>query len=204
MKKEFKMAIIATVVGVLVFAGISLYTVLSNKAPQISGEEADIIISEEKEDTTPTDLPPLEDDINLEAERGKITAYVDDQDILTQREMMSLRNHILFTEALTNFLNNAGYPSERIIISPEGAGYEGNTSYFKASVDGYEDVTLYVESYNVVDAFSFILTKGDTVIANSKEQYKKEAEERNRQLEEQYNEATEALGTEVVLDEDDD
>jgi hypothetical protein len=204
MKKELKMAIIATIAGVAVISGISIYTVLAEKNPEVVGEEADINISEESTAVISVSEEYFEGDKKLEEERGLITGYVDEKDVLMSKEMMSTRNHILFTEALTNFLNNSGYPSEEIVINPDNIGYEGSVSYFSAGVSGYDDLTLYVESYNTIDAFSFALLRGDTVIASSKEQYKEETEAYEKELENNYKEAASALGTEIILEEEED
>ncbi|SFU91002.1 hypothetical protein [Butyrivibrio sp. M55] len=204
MKKEVRTAIIVTIAGVVVVLGFSIYTVLSGKDEEVAGEESDINISVQgsMEASVPDEF--YEGDRLLENERGQITGYIDDQDVLMSKDMMSTRNHILFTEALTNFLNNSGYPSERIIIIPESAGSEGSVSHFTASVDGYDDITLYIESYNTIDAFSFVLLKGDVVVASSRDDYQKETESYIKGLEENYREAATSLSTEITLDVDDD
>lgn len=204
MKKEVKMAIIATITGVIVLAGFSIYTMLSNRTEKIVGEEANINISEESTIAISVPEEYFEGDRKLEEERGQITGYIDEEDILLSKDMMSTRNHILFTEAITNFLNNSGYSSEYITINPESAGFNGSVSYFTASVDGYDDLTLYIESYNTIDAFSFTLLKGDTVVASSREEYQKKTEAYEKELEENYREAASILGTEIILEEDDD
>lgn len=204
MKKEMKYAIAATIIGIVLVTGFIVYTILSKKTPKVEGQEAAINISEEFVEDVIPDPVLLEGDAVLEKERGKTTSYVDDDNILTPREMMSLRNHIIFTEALTTFLNDSRYPSERIIVTSEGAGYEGNISHFYASVDGYEDVTLYVESYNNIDAFNFTLYKGSEIVASSKEQYKKNTEAYEKELEDNFNEAASTLGTTYELEGDDD
>ncbi|MBP3784482.1 MAG: hypothetical protein J6I68_14650 [Butyrivibrio sp.] len=204
MKKETKMAIAATIIGVAIVIGFSIYIMFSNKDSEVAGEESDIIISDESTIAISVSEEYFEGDKKLEEERGQITGYIDEQDVLMSKDMMSTRNHILFTEALTNFLNNSGYPSEFVTINPENAGYEGSVSYFTASVSGYDNLTLYVESYNTIDAFSFALLKGDSVIASSREQYKEETEAYDKELEDNYREAASTLGTEIILEEDDD
>lgn len=201
MKKTIKMAIIMTFLGIGVIIGLFVYMAVSNKKPEHKGEDSQLNISQKEAVEIPEDLPLLEDDINLENERGRITVYVDEEDILTPREMMSIRNHILFTEALTNFLNDAGYPADRIIIIPNGAGYEGSVSYFSASVEGYENVILQVESYNTIDSFNFTLLKDNTIIASSREQYKKDTEEYERRLKERYEDITAASEADTTSEE---
>ncbi len=204
MKKEVKTAIIATITGVVVIAGFSIYTILSNRTEKVVGKEADINISEESTIAISVSEEYFEGDRKLEEERGQITGYIDEEDVLLSKDMMSTRNHILFTEALTNFLNNSGYSSEHITINPESAGFNGSVSYFTASVDGYDGLTLYIESYNTIDAFSFTLLKGDTVVTSSREEYQKETEAYEKELEENYREAAATLGTEIIFEEDDD
>lgn len=204
MKKEVRTAIIVTIAGAVVVLGFSIYTVLSNKNEEVAGEESDINISVQGSMETSVSDEFFEGDRQLEKERGQITGYIDEQDVLMSKDMMSTRNHILFTEALTNFLNDSGYSSERIIIIPESAGFEGSVSHFTASVDGYDDITLYIESYNTIDAFSFVLLKGDVVVASSRDDYQKETESYIKGLEENYREAATSLSTEITLDVDDD